>query len=213
MNESWWDHRILWAVFTLGAIGLLRGGDFALDEAEHIDSQKLLRMRDITSESSNGRTVLKVRLFNTKTDRNNQGVQVIIGGTGRTVCAVSAMCAYLRVRSSADPKAPLFIFQDGAILRRKTLIIFVRAFLDLIGESSQQYAGHSFRVGGASDLAAANVPDYEIQAAGRWTSEAFKRYLRFSDGQNAQRSECFGLGNDGSETPNNPRQCCLQRGL
>ena len=127
VNEAWWEHRMLWAAFTLGTIGLLRSGELALDEAEPIDSPKLLRMRNVTLESSNGRTVLKVRLFNTKTDRNNHEVQVIIGETGRTVCAVSAMCAYLRVRSSADPKTPLFIFQDGAILRRKALIIFVAA--------------------------------------------------------------------------------------
>ena len=183
---------MLWAAFTLGTIGLLRSGKFALDDNESISSPKLLRIQNVSLEAVQGRTVLKLRLFNTKTDRKNCGVQVIVGETGKEVCAVSAMCTYLRFRQAAMPQDALFTFEDGEVLRRKQLISFTRVFLHLIGETSAHYAGHSFRVGGATDLARANVPDYEIQAAGRWTSDAFKRYLRYSDLQNIRRAQYFG---------------------
>ena len=40
------------------------------------------------------------------------------------------------------------------------------------------YAGHSFRSGGASDLYAANVPIASIMKLGRWQSNAALLYLR-----------------------------------
>ena len=40
---------------------------------------------------------------------------------------------------------------------------------------------HSFRIGGTIAAAAAGIPDSTIQILGRWTSNAFRTYLRFSD--------------------------------
>ena len=42
------------------------------------------------------------------------------------------------------------------------------------------YNTHSFRVGKASDMAVAGVPEAVIRKAGRWSSDAFKRYIRFT---------------------------------
>ena len=39
-------------------------------------------------------------------------------------------------------------------------------------------AGHSLRAGGATFFAAAGWPDDRIQALGRWSSEAFRIYIR-----------------------------------
>jgi hypothetical protein len=41
-------------------------------------------------------------------------------------------------------------------------------------------SSHSLRIGGASALAAANVPDYLIQRLGRWNSLAFLQYVRLA---------------------------------
>ena len=43
-----------------------------------------------------------------------------------------------------------------------------------------RFSSHSFRVGGASVLAAAGVPDYIIMKMGRWRSLAFLDYIRES---------------------------------
>ena len=109
-------------------------------------------------QNSNGHTGMKLRLFKTKTDRSNEGCQLTIGETGTEVCAISAMCRYLRFRTFSKPFEPLFIFRDGVPLRRKALISFIRVFLEMINEPSERYAGHSFRIGGASDLAAGHAP-------------------------------------------------------
>ena len=40
---------------------------------------------------------------------------------------------------------------------------------------------HSFRIGGASAAASTGVPDSTIQIFGRWSSDAYRRYLCISN--------------------------------
>jgi len=187
-NFNKWDDSMLWAAMTLGTLGLLRSGEFALDESETLQSNKLLRIRDVSLELVSGTPVLRVTLRHTKTDVHKVGVIVTIGYSGKSVCAVTAMIRYLLFRKGASDNDPLFVFSDGVVLRRNALIKFARAYLVKIGENSAAYAGHSFRIGGATDLASRALPDHEIQAAGRWTSDAFKRYVRFADERNISRA-------------------------
>jgi hypothetical protein len=48
------------------------------------------------------------------------------------------------------------------------------------GLDPSRISSHSLRIGGASALAAANVPDYLIQRMGRWNSLAFLQYVRLA---------------------------------
>ena len=45
---------------------------------------------------------------------------------------------------------------------------------------STRFSTHSLRIGGASALAAAKVPDYIVQRIGRWKSLAFLKYIRLA---------------------------------
>ena len=45
---------------------------------------------------------------------------------------------------------------------------------------AKRFTPHSLRYGGASTLAAANIPQYKIQMAGRWKSDAFLIYIKES---------------------------------
>ena len=47
-----------------------------------------------------------------------------------------------------------------------------------MGLDPTKFRTHSLRIGGASMLAAAGVPDYVIQTQGRWKSLAFLEYIR-----------------------------------
>ena len=40
---------------------------------------------------------------------------------------------------------------------------------------------HSFRIGGASAAAAGGLTDSEIRTLGRWSSDAFRVYVRYKD--------------------------------
>ena len=48
---------------------------------------------------------------------------------------------------------------------------------------------HSFCIGGASTAASVGIPDSAIQILGRWSSNAFRRYLQFPDDTIAEFSQ------------------------
>ena len=56
------------------------------------------------------------------------------------------------------------------------VLVLRRCFPDLPNINT-----HSFRIGGASAAASAGVPDSQIQILGRWSSDAYRRYIHVSD--------------------------------
>ena len=53
----------------------------------------------------------------------------------------------------------------------------VRQAIGALGLNSQNYAGHSFRIGAATAAAECGVEDSVIKALGRWKSSAFQVYI------------------------------------
>lgn len=73
----------------------------------------------------------------------------------------------------------LFLSYRGEwVLSYKQVQHAVRKVATLLSLDSTRYSSHSFRIGGASVLAAAGVPDYIILKIGRWKSLAFLDYIR-----------------------------------
>lgn len=88
-------------------------------------------------------------------------------------CPVTALKDYISSRDRLHPSAPhLFLTQQG---RPPTRSWFLKRFHLFFGNNK---SGHSMRSGGASAMAQAGLPLDHIQDAGRWSSEAFKTYVR-----------------------------------
>ena len=79
---------------------------------------------------------------------------------------------YLHLMGSRP--GPLFIFQNGVPLSRSRL----NSLLTMLFMSAGDYTGHSFRIGAATIAARAGVPDHMIQILCRWSSDAYKLYIR-----------------------------------
>ena len=58
--------------------------------------------------------------------------------------------------------------------------MFVNQFCLLLTLASytDDYSGHSFRRGGATDAATAGLMDWELQLFGRWSSDAYQQYIQ-----------------------------------
>ncbi len=104
------------------------------------------------------------------------GADFILGKTGLPLCPVTAILKYTGVRGSSS--GPFF---RNAELKPVTKAWFVEQIREIvlgIGLPSEQYAGHSFRIGAAMTAAMAGVEDSTIQTLGRWHSAAYLQYIR-----------------------------------
>ena len=78
-----------------------------------------------------------------------------------------------------EPFTPLF--RDPAtnqILTVASVRECLRSCMVAIGRDPTVYGAHSLRIGGATALAWLRVPGEDIQAAGRWHSDSYMRYIR-----------------------------------
>jgi hypothetical protein len=106
------------------------------------------------------------------------GVTLAIGrASSALVCPVRLLQQLFR-RFPLSSSSPLFSLFSGLPFSRTYLIEKVRELLPAIGEDPIKYAGHSFRIGGATAAATLGYTEYEIQLLGRWRSLAYQRYLK-----------------------------------
>ncbi|TFK51861.1 hypothetical protein OE88DRAFT_1712338 [Heliocybe sulcata] len=101
--------------------------------------------------------------------------------TGRNLlCPVRALRRHLAVNSGVPDNAPLFAYvaSDGGWLpmMKSAFLGRCKEAWDLLRLS--RVSGHSFRIGGATELLLAGVPPETVAAQGRWRSLAFLLYWR-----------------------------------
>lgn len=172
------DHQMLWAAFTLAYFGLLRAAEFTVT-GPSFDQKVNLQVQDVTlGREEGGLSYISLHVKRSKTDRDNKGTTIHIGCSTGCICAVCAMQSYLNRRRLAHALEPLFVFRDGSVLTRKLLVRHLKDFLHICGMVPDSYSGHSFRSGGATDSALSGMADWEIKLAGRWSSDAYQRYVR-----------------------------------
>ena len=120
--------------------------------------------------------------------------------------AMSGGCHLELVRPKRG--GPLFVYQDCRFLTHQRLVHHRRAALQSAGISTNQYSGHSCRIGAASTAARAGIEDSTtIKMLGRWESAAFLRYIRMPRDQLAAMSTRL------ARVPSVRNNCTLQQTL
>lgn len=135
-----------------------------------------LEVKDIAVDSISAPSCLRVNIKASKTDPFRKRCFIHIGRGSSTLCALTAVLAYLSIRGESP--GPLFMRQDGQPLTRTLLTSCrLRKIIDTAGIAGN-YSSHSFRIGAATVAARNGVPDHLIQALGRWNSNAYQLYIR-----------------------------------
>ena len=163
------DALMLWAALTSAFFGLLRSSEFTAPSASSAIPSTLMYHHISFSSSSRAACLF---LPMSKTDPFGSGARVWLYEHQSPCCPVAALVTYYCHHPTR--RGPFFTFQDGGFLTRS----HVASLLTVTFPSQPTLNTHSFRIGGASALAAAGVPDYIIQSLGRWTSDSFLRYIR-----------------------------------
>ena len=94
-------------------------------------------------------------------------------------CICSLLVRWSRI-ALLQPNQPFFTYRSLWRLGAQHISAAVKYTAAAAGLDYTRYSAHSLRYGGASALAAANMPTYVIQRLGRWKSLAFLQYIHFS---------------------------------
>ena len=92
------------------------------------------------------------------------------------------VAAFLRdfLRARGAKQALLFAYPDGSPMLRREFDVALKQLLIFCGYQTSAFKGHSFRIGAARAAALRGESDAKNRAAGRWTSDAFRRYIRIA---------------------------------
>ena len=130
---------------------------------------------DVTT--SDGVITIFFRHFKHSAKKGPQILRVarsLVDGTG--ICPLHIVQQFMLARGTCP--STFFSYPDGTPIVRHEFDIALRSLLAFTGLSSSHFKGHSFRIGAATAAALRGDSDAQIRAAGRWSSDAFKRYIR-----------------------------------
>lgn len=176
INSTSFVDLMLETACTVAFFGFLRCGEFTVTSA--FNSEHNLCVGDMTIADD----CVLLHLKKSKTDPFHERVTLKLFKTDQVVYPYYICCRYMKARLQQTPSLhdPLFVtdITSGQPLSRTVFISRFRHVLDCLGIDSGSYNGHSFRIGAATSAAAAHIEDHLIKDLGRWSSDAYCRYIR-----------------------------------
>ncbi|KAL0150468.1 hypothetical protein M9458_054285 [Cirrhinus mrigala] len=167
--------RTLDAMFILAFFGFLRCSELAItsgfNPAIHPTISDLAVL--------DGETI-SYFIKQSKTDQTKKGHFIYIFNLQSPIQPFQALLAFLQLRKSQSklPSDPLFTDDFNRPATRFWFQKHLKSVLLLSGTPADNFSSHSFRIGAATTAAQKGLSQQQIQALGRWSSEAFKSYIR-----------------------------------
>jgi integrase len=173
------DKRLIWAVATLAFAGGFRIGELLSKHEATFDPDFTLLAKNVsTSTDKHGRVTIHVHLKCPKETKSATPTLVDVFQSDGDICPVKAFLTWSKLRSR-NQNEPLFRFDNGTPLTGTRMNRLIDQLLNpYVDRNIGKFNSHSFRIGLASMLANAGLPDDELQAIGRWSSRAFEVYLK-----------------------------------
>ena len=178
--------RLVWLAATSCLLDLFRVHE-VLPEQRHSYEKTTTLMRDdvVKTETFHEGVRTKTLSYHIKDPKENKSplaIRVnIFENTGSLnwLCAVKAYKKYLSISNVTTPNQPFFTLQDGSGYTGRLFNDDVNTLLTgKIDNSLGPLKTPSFRAGMVTMMAEAGCSDDQIQLAGRWSSDAFKLYVK-----------------------------------
>ena len=194
-HSSWSDFEksLRWTVILVAWWGSFRIGELLSQNSTCFHPSNTLLASDVTYEEDS----IAIWLRNPKVDREALGDVVEIWTIeGRAdLDPVKKLKAYIQRRHELFGDAesyPLFLHEDGRIYSKQELnkdLAFLLSHYPELQTDRDSWTGHSFRSGLTTVLSNLGFSKEEIQSWGRWTSNAFKVYIKSQTQRRAVRSK------------------------
>ena len=151
------------SMLTLAFHRLLRPGEFTY-------SPHVVRIENVFFD--NGVVII---FLPTSKAHNKKYVQQIRVPPQRVHCPVAYLIDFLKVRPFA--LGPLFVKQNNSSIQYPVVLMLFHDLAQFLDLPTQQYKPHSLRIGATTELHVKGFTNQVIQSQGRWSSQAFQRYV------------------------------------
>ena len=178
------------AILILAYHGAFRLGELVRSN----DLRHTIGLENVNFEPIDGKRGVSIYLRSSKTAK--RPASIVIKAQDDPLCAVEAMSRYRKVRPKVG--GPFFVNAEGVPETRDRVVRSFKACLSVVGYNPEEFNGHSFRIGRATDLAKDGYSSGQIKRTGRWRSDAFENYIRDSALPSA-RATAVGRGGPSSE--------------
>ena len=157
-------------------VGLLRVGEIT-SQSKGRAGKHVIHISDIKLVHKQDSVDLHLMIRSSKTDQHSHSTTLIIcSQTDNSICPVHLLKGYLEVRQHALD-SNLYLHFDGSDLTRYQFSIVLQRALSFC-EVKGHFRPHSFRIGAATEAKRFGIHDDVIQKWGRWTSDAYTKYIR-----------------------------------
>jgi hypothetical protein len=164
------DDLLFIALLFTGFHALMRLGELVFSDKKILRNYRKISLRHTVSISP---TQYSFFLPSHKGDRTFEGNTILIQKLTINTDPYRHFLAYINSRDLRFPIHPeLWLTSRGSVPTRHWFLSRLRKLFP------KNYAGQSIRSGGATSLAEAGADLATIQAVGRWSSSAFKIYIR-----------------------------------
>ena len=187
------------AAIQLAFFVLLRSSEYCvipLDRSGHFDKEstlldgdimlicrgKMMPWDEVEEEDYPCVTEVVISIKKSKTDQNRVGVTRSAERTGERLCPVEAILRFVRLRLESgvgnDDEMPFFRWgmDHTQHLRRHSISKALKHSAKALGQSVDEYASHSLRIGGATALIHSGASPEAVRRFGRWKSDTWQQY-------------------------------------
>jgi hypothetical protein len=180
------QHRVICGAAVLGFFFCLRGSEFLSSNGRRhaycITTSDVKVVDTLGMDTLCYRRAVAVRLTikASKTDQRGQSAsRELLKGSRPPICPVFAALLLLKTTQvlGKDREIPLCSIAQHQVLSTRTMSRVLRWAAVRDNLDPQVFSTHSLRAGGASALHAAGASIDTIKMHGRWSSDAYQRYI------------------------------------
>jgi len=173
---SCYEATLFACIFNLAFHGLFRISELV---ATRQSSPSILLYSHISIIENNVAT-LNVKVVKSKTDQFSRSCNVVLHkqpDEHARICPIVSVTRYMSLRPATF--ATFFVHADGRVVTSSQCNHVLQLCLKYLNiNDSARYSSHSFRIGGCTHLSKRGVSEEALKMAGRWRSDAYKKYIR-----------------------------------
>ena len=175
-SPSAYRRSLFGAMFMTAFYGFFRIGELSCNSKQQVDT--VVQFDQVTFLKQSSRvTAVKIVITKFKHNTNNRPFVITIESEpSEPFCPVQTLIDYIKLRGYH--KGPLFTCAASGAISTNNFNTELRRALNFCGLDCSRYKSHSFRIGAACHASEKGFSDSQIRALGRWSSDAFRTYIR-----------------------------------